>query len=314
MKFYDDIDNYNENKRTVLTLGKFDGFHRGHQRLIQKVLELKTEELKSLVLSINLNEYKMEQGYEIHEIMDTQEKIDFLENKVDYYMECQFTDELRNTTALEFVEKTLVEKFKVAHLVVGQGFQFGAGGEGNITFLREMALKYNFQLHVVNKLSYGFESISSTFVRMEVKQGRMEIVNDLLGYNYGIQGEVIHGAKLGRSIGFPTLNIQVPKLKVMPPRGVYICSIVIDGNRYYGMGNLGCKPTVSTSVEDLLEVHVLDYDEDTYGKVVKVEFIKYLRIEQKFEDLNKLMQQIRIDLAETERYIFNTCKHKNPMI
>lgn len=305
MKFYNSIEEYNNNGNTIVTLGKFDGFHRGHQRLLDKVKELKDGELKTLVLSINLVAYKVSRGYECAEIMNSHEKAQFLEDKVDYFLELQFTKSLKEMGAEEFVEQILVNKLKVKHLVVGQGFQFGVGGEGNIYLLRELAKKYGFELHVVGKLGYGFETISSTYVRMEIKQGRMEIVSDLLGYHYGVVGVVEHGKKLGRTIGFPTLNIPLPEGKVIPPRGVYICRVYIDDVPYFGMGNLGVKPTVSQDKKENLEVHVLKYSGDAYGKRVQIQFLHHLRMEQKFDSIGKLTSQIKLDLAEVNRYISN---------
>lgn len=303
MKFYRGLEKFNYKGNTVITLGKFDGFHRGHQKLLKKVRELSTADIKSLVLSFNISAYKIAQGYECPEIMSIQDKCKFLEGKVDYLIEYQFTDSLRQMEAIEFVEKVLVNRLGVKHIVVGQGFQFGKGGGGNIALLRTLGEEYGFEVHVVDKLSYGFETISSTYVRMEINQGRMEIVSDLLDYNYAIEGIVEHGAKIGRTIGFPTLNVRIPDNKMVPPRGVYICKVFIDEKMYYAMSNLGTKPTVSDGEIDLLEVHVLDYDDNAYGKFVKVEFLHRLRMEKKFENLAMLTGQIEMDLLETKRFV-----------
>lgn len=303
MKFFENFESYNENDKTIITLGKFDGFHRGHQKLLQKAKELAKDELKLLVVSFDMSRYKRSKGYECHETMNRAEKIEFLKDKVDYFIEFPFTDEFKGISARKFVKDTLVKKLNVAAVVVGQGFQFGEGGHGNIRLLRELGDEFGFEVYVEGKLSYGFETISSTYVRMEIKQGRMEIVSDLLDYNYSIYGEVVHGKKIGRTIGFPTLNIKVPENKVLPPRGVYICRVTIDDNSYFAMSNLGTKPTVSEKNEDILEVHVLDYNEDTYGKYVKVELLRHLRMEQKFGNINELSRQIEIDLSEVKRFI-----------
>lgn len=305
MKFYNTIESYNGTEKTVVTLGKFDGFHRGHQRLIKKSQELAVDGLKSLVLSFHMSKYKRCKGFECYEIMDTQEKIEFLDDKVDYFIEHPFSDKLKAVTARSFVQDILIGELNAAWVVVGQGFQFGQGGEGDIKLLRELGEEFGFSVHVEGKVSYGFETISSTYVRMEIKQGRMEIVADLLDYYYGFQGFVEHGAKLGRTIGFPTLNIKVPVYKVLPPRGVYICRVHIGDEVYFGMCNLGTKPTVSEGGRDALEVHVLDYDKDTYGQYVRVDLLQYLRMEQKFNSVGELRRQIEIDLSEVRRYISN---------
>lgn len=303
MKFFEDFESYNEKEKTVIMLGKFDGLHRGHQKLLKKANELAEGELKSLVLSFQMSTYKRSKGYECHEIMSTEEKKAFLQGKVDYFIEHPFTDELKATSAREFVKNILVDKLHVSAVVVGQGFQFGKEGAGNIGILRELGEEFGFVVYVEGKLSYGFETISSTYVRMEIKQGRMEIVSDLLDYNYSIQGVVEHGAKVGRTIGFPTLNIKIPENKVMPPRGVYISRVYIGDAIYFGMSNLGTKPTVSDKNQEMLEVYVLDYNQDTYGQHIRVEFLRHLRMEQKFNDIKELSRQIKIDLCEVKRYI-----------
>lgn len=305
MKFYNTIESYEGNKKLVVTLGKFDGFHRGHQKLLKKLQELAVDGVESLVLSINMSSYKRNKGFECYEIMDSKEKQDFLEGKVDHFIEFPFTDELRTISARKFVEDILVKKLNVAWVVVGQGFQFGQDGDGNIKLLRELGEEFGFGVEVESKLSYGFETVSSTYARMEIKQGRMEIVSDLLDYYYGFYGVVEHGAKLGRTIGFPTLNLKVPEHKVLPSRGVYICRVHIGDKMYFGMGNIGTKPTVTDSGIDTLEVHVLDYNEDTYGQCVKVDFLHHLRMEQKFSSVGELSRQIQVDLNEVRRYISN---------
>lgn len=291
------------NQPTVLTLGKFDGLHIGHQSLIDTVLALVSEESESLICSIEAP-FGTEDS-STQKILGIEEKLAQLPEAIDHKVNLYLTDTIKSMSAKEFIKEVLVHKFKARHIVVGENFKFGQGKTGDGNTLARYAQEYGYTLHVLPQVRGNMQQrtmskenkiVSSTYIKEEIKKGNMEEVSLLLGYHYYVTATVIKGNQLGRTIGFPTMNLKIPTYKITPPRGVYVARITIDGRSYQGIANVGCKPTVSKSEQVLLEVHVLDYKEDTYGKVIKVELLRYIRGEEKFSSINSLKEQISRDI------------------
>lgn len=308
MNYYNGFDDYTENNETAITLGKFDGFHKGHQSLLEKVKELAVGNIKSVVCSLDMRDFLEAKGEECPCILTTQEKCEFLENQVDNYIRCMFTKELQTMSPKEFIVEILLNKLNVKHVVVGCDFRFGFEAAGDVNTLVKFGKEYGFSVHILKKKKLPLDiidtkldatkNISSSFIRRNLNEGNMKQVFQLLGYHYPISGRVIHGAKLGRTIGFPTMNIEIPYGKVKPKRGVYGCKILIHNTWYQGIGNVGHKPTVSQDKKELLEVHVFDYTRDTYGEYVKVELLDFIRPERKFQGIKELKEQIKKDKAQ----------------
>jgi riboflavin kinase/FMN adenylyltransferase len=198
------------------------------------------------------------------------------------------------TDADSFI-KLLVTNLNMKYMVVGSDFTFGYKGAGNVALLTELSKKYGFELKIIEKIQKNNRDISSTYIREELKEGHIESVNDMLGYEYFVWGEVVHGAHLGTKIGIPTINITPEASKLVPKFGVYVTTIDFDGRLYHGVTNVGTKPSVSDKNIVGIETHILDYNGDLYGKFVKVIFQAFLRPEMKFNSVEELKEQMSKD-------------------
>ena len=204
--------------------------------------------------------------------------------------------------AEDFIRNIIIGTFHAAYVVVGTDFQFGYNKEGDIYMLAQYQERYGYRLIVLEKIRYENHIISSTYTKKILGTGNMDLVGKLLGYSYGICGIVEHGHKLGRTLGFPTMNIAWPKRKIIPPRGVYLCRAYMDGYGYNGIANVGVRPTVSNEEKVWLETFLFDYDADAYGKEVMVELIEFVRPEQKFENKEELKARVDKDIASGRQY------------
>ena len=279
---------------TVLTLGKFDGLHRGHQTLIRRVKE-KAEELDAaaLVLSFSVsNEF----------LLSPLEKRKMLgEMGMDGHLEIPLTPAIASMEAEDFVRDILVSRLRIRHLVASEDFRFGHGRRGDTALLLKLGRDMGFGLDVLPKLGEGGERISSTRVRGHILAGQMEEAGELLGYPYFVTGEIVHGRRIGRTIGFPTTNLLPERGKVLPPKGVYFVHARILGEVYPGIANLGTKPTVNGDFVGI-ETHLLGLAEELYGQTQKVELLHYHRPEKRFPDLDTLRRQIEDDRRAALRY------------
>lgn len=300
MKTYKYINEYKGTKNLAIAIGKFDGLHKGHQSLIDKIVEHPAQDsLETMVMAFDMEDYFESHGIDYQVLTSPEEKCEKLNteygNLIDHVLLCPFTDEISQMEPEEFVKEILIERLNCKYLVVGTDFRFGKGARGDTWKLEQLAEVYNFDVHIMEKETYKGEVISSTRIKQLVQNSSMEEVRELLVAPYSITNKVIHGAKLGRTIGFPTLNLPISKGKVLPVRGVYSCRVHILGEIYYGIGNLGRKPTVSDVPVDLLEVHVFDFSGDVYGETVKVELLEFHRREEKFQTLEELIKQLHLD-------------------
>lgn len=277
MQYIKGMHAYNYPGETAITLGKFDGLHRGHQKLIEKIQRYADEDIKSVIFSFDMVPFFRENGLKKKNLMTSEEKYLHLGNQVDYWIECPFVEAVYTMEAEDFIKNILVDKFHAKYVVVGADFQFGHNKRGDIHMLKEYEEVYGYQLDVVEKEMYHLREISSTFIKEEVERGNMELAEELLGYPYTIVGKVEHGQKLGRELGFPTMNVVPCEEKMLPPNGVYTLHVVIDGKTYMGIGNVGCKPTVSKENVTAVEVFVFDYAGDTYGKTIEIRLHAFVR-------------------------------------
>ena len=287
MQYITDINAYQSEKKTAVTLGKFDCLHRGHQKLIGRVKELASEEIQSVVCAFDMGR---------NSLLTKEERKERLEQEVDCFIACPFTKEIREMEAEQFILQILAEKFHAAVVVVGEDFQFGHEKRGDVVMLEKYAAQCGYQLDVIKKEMYEGREISSTYVREALAEGNVTLANNLLGYLYGTEGVVEYGHQLGRTLGFPTMNITWDEHKIAPKFGVYACEIEIDDARYYGIGNVGIKPTVENEPHLLTEVYVFDYSGDTYGKYVKVWFHEFERPETKFASIDELKARVDKDI------------------
>ena len=198
--------------------------------------------------------------------------------------------------------RMLVEKLNVKCIVAGEDFHFGHNRRGDYQMLKKYAPVYGYEALILSKMKEDERDISSTFVREEIMAGNIEKANHLLGYRYFVTGMVKHGNQIGRTIGIPTINLIPPEEKLLPPFGVYVTEVFIDDKRYYGVTNVGCKPTIKGNNPVGVETHLLDFREDVYEKVVTVEFLTMIREERRFDSIEKLQEQMMNDIAFTRTF------------
>lgn len=294
MQYITGIESHKWENRTAVTLGKFDGLHRGHQKLVDKIEEYgKKDGCESVLCAFDMGR---------DSLMTKKERCARLEGRIDWLVEYPFTRELREMEAEDFIREILWKRLRAAHIVVGTDFCFGHGKRGNADMLAAYAEKYGYTLDVIEKEKYQDRVISSTYVKEALAEGDVSLARELLGYPYEMSGVVEHGRQLGRTLGFPTMNIEPEPHKIMPRFGVYACRVKIGGAWYPGIGNVGVKPTVTDEKKRLLEVFVFGYGQDAYGKEITAQFWEFERPERKFASVEELKAHVDGDIRFGKRY------------
>lgn len=295
MEYTQEIPILPENQHTVITLGKFNGVHRGHQKLIRRVGELgRKQNWEKTVMAFSNRDKKLLTG---------QERVHMLEEMgIELFVECTLDKKLMRMSPQEFVKEILVERLHAAHIVVGPDYRFGYQRKGNIQVLAQMGEIYGFGVEVLSKEMDGSREISSTYVREQLNEGNIEKANQLLGYSFSTEGEVVHGKRLGRTIGVPTANLIPPREKLMPPNGVYVTRTHFGAESYMGITNVGYKPTVGGEQFLGVETYLFDCSENLYGREARVEFFHFIRPERRFESLQALKIQLDQDIERAKKY------------
>ena len=281
---------------SVITLGKFDGLHRGHRKLLNRVLELSGEhKWTSVMFTFAVSPYTLTKDQKHKVLLTNEERCRMLEDTgLDWLIECPFDDHLMHMPAEVFVEELLVKRLKAACLVIGPDFRFGYKRGGDAALLKRMGDQYGFSVEVLEKEMYEGQEISSTLVRESILNGHMERARALLGYPYFFEGEIIHGRQIGRTLGLPTTNLKADERKVMPPFGVYATRNLIGDMEFGGVTNIGVKPTVLEKFVGV-ETHLFSCNLNLYGDIEKVELLHFQRPERKFDSLEELKKQILVD-------------------
>jgi riboflavin kinase/FMN adenylyltransferase len=293
----------------VVTLGIFDGVHRGHKSLLD-TLVLRARDIKGESVVITFHPHprlvleKNREGLSFLSTMD--EKIALLgEIHVDHLIIIEFTLNFSKMSAWDFVEKILINKIGTKHLIVGYDHHFGHQGEGNFDTVKACAVSMGFKVDQVQGLQSEEGAISSSFIREALLKGKLEDANRWLGYNYSLKGSVIEGRKIGRKIGFPTANIKPEyEYKLIPCDGVYAVEILIDNKILPGMLSIGKNPTINnTEGSRSIEVNIFNFERDIYNKEIKVVFRYRLRDEKKFDTVDQLSHQMELDKANAIRLL-----------
>ncbi len=287
MKYIEAFMDIELNRDTAIALGKFDGVHLGHQKLIHKICE--KEGLESVVVTIWPNPEKpalltLEEKKKIFRDMGVSSWIDF-----------PFLPEISGMEPEVFVREILVKRLKVKYLVVGTDYHFGHNRKGDVTLLQNMQEECGFTLEIVEKETYQGREISSTYIREALEAGDMELVNRLLGYPFSVRGEVLHGRKIGRTLGMPTTNLIPSARKLLPPNGVYATKTILETGEYPGITNIGYKPTIGEYFRGV-ETYIFNFDSDLYGKTIEVQLHSFEREERKFETIEELKEQMHSDI------------------
>ena len=304
MQYVTDLMLFQSECDSAVTLGKFDALHLGHQKLIKKIKGYsESDQVQSVVFAFDMHK---------DSLVTREEKRALLEDKVDVLISCPFTKDIREMPAETFVEKILVEKLRARYIVVGSDNRFGYQARGDVNMLRDLAPKYGYHLDVVEKEKYDGRVISSTYIRELMTEGNIALANRLLGYPYEVKGCVKPGNRIGRTLGFPTMNVEAPEHKILPKYGVYCCRANVDGLWYPAIGNVGVKPTVEEKGRAMTEVNLFDYHEEAYGKEITVQFCEFERPEQKFANVEALKAQLEKDILFGKQYFQelekNACK------
>ena len=293
---------------TVLTIGNFDGVHRGHRALLSE-LTAKARELALPATVLTFEPHPRElfaPDQAPARLASLRDKFELLaECGVDRVHVCRFNRKLAALTAGEFIENILVRGLSVRHLIIGDDFRFGKGRGGDFALLQQAGHEHRFVVEAMHTVDFGGVRVSSSAVRDALAGGNLEHAEKLLGRAYVIAGRVMDGRKLGRTIGFPTANIQVRR-KRLPLSGVFAVTVSgIDAEPLPGAANIGVRPTVAEGLQPVLEVHLLDFDRDIYGMHVDVNFLHKLRDEAKFESLDALKAQIARDIAAVREFFLD---------
>lgn len=286
------------NKGLSLALGFFDGVHLGHQAVIKSAVNFARENnTKSAIITFQDHPccffYHLQPKYIIHRA----DKIKFFESLgVDYLYFLKFDEYLAMMNASEYLQEIIIKNFEPSAISTGFNHYFGAKKSGDVQLLNKMQDIFNYKYFEIPPMLYKGEVISSTRIRENISLGNIDLVNAMLGYNYFLEDEVIEGQRLGRALGFRTANLIYPDKLIEVGRGVYKVVVGFEDKKYLGVANYGLRPTVEACSKATLEVHILDFDQDIYGKKIKVEFIKKIRDEKKFNSLDELKAQIQKDV------------------
>lgn len=281
---------------SCVAIGKFDGLHIGHQKLLDQMLAAKEDGLATVVFTFYPGPYSYFTGEMQSELTTREEKRALFEQMgVDVLWEFPLN---RQTAAIQpaaFIERVLVGQLHAKLVTAGPDLSFGDRGAGDITLLKRYAAKYDFEVTVIDKVCIGGRPVGSTLVRNEVRAGHMEQAARLLGRPYSFRGRVVHGKRLGRTLDMPTVNLVPEEGKLFPPFGVYYSFVIVKGKRYRGITNIGRKPTVSEEETVTVETYLYDFSGDLYDCVIEVQLLAYQRPERHFGDTEELKKQLMSD-------------------
>lgn len=278
---------------TCVALGKFDGVHLGHKRIIDKTLEIsKSKKLIPVAYVIDISRV----------LTTNVEKEDvFRSFGIDKVVFEKFDDYFKNLSPSEFFERIIIKKLCAKHIVVGTDYKFGKNRAGDINTLKSLCSENGIDVTVVDKLKINGFEVSSTKIKEFIQDGNIEDANNFLGRNYSVEGVVKEGKKLGRKMGFPTVNLRSEK-NIFLKNGVYITKTYIDDEIYNSITNVGINPTVDSDDKTKIETYIFNFSKEVYGKTVKLEFLHHLRDEKKFENIDDLMMQISCDKEKSKKY------------
>lgn len=306
MKLFHSINDFHSTKKTILTLGTFDGVHIGHKKILERITQnTENGKYESLVLTFFPHpRMVLQEKSEIKLLNTISEKSKLLEETgIENLVIHPFNESFSRLTAEEFVHSILVDQFHIQKIIIGHDHRFGRNRTANIDDLIAFGAEYGFEVEQISAQEIQDVSVSSTKIRKALNEGNMALANDYLGYNYFLTGEVVKGKQLGRTIGFPTANIQVEEdYKLIPKKGVYVAKALIGQKEVFGMMNIGFNPTVSGE-KQTIEVHLFDFDVDIYGEKIEVSLLHYLREEQKFGSVDLLKAQLNQDKADALTFI-----------
>lgn len=288
-------------KKSVLSIGNFDGLHLGHRKFLLEVVNTaKDLGLRSVVMTFDNHPAGVVRGEKYTTLLPIRQKLRMMhELGVDEIPILHFDEEMAKTSAEDFLRKDMVEAFSPAVIVMGHDSRFGSGRTGDLEFMKSRQSQYGFELQVVEPLLDGDRVVSSSVIRKILAAGDLAEANRLLGAPYTIYGTVEHGAGLGRRLGFPTANLRLEEpLQLLPRSGVYLSKAWLNDQSFLGLTNIGTSPTVKHTGKTEVETHILDFDRQIYGQQLRVELLSFLREEKMFSSKETLRDAMREDLSK----------------
>ncbi|MFN0728642.1 bifunctional riboflavin kinase/FAD synthetase [Polaribacter gochangensis] len=308
MEIIHSLSNYRHTEGTVVTIGTFDGVHIGHQKIIEQVVTTAKQLGKKAVLLTFFPHPRMvlQQNASIELINTIDERAELLSKTgLDYLIIHPFSMEFSRLTALDFVRKVLVNQLHTSKLIIGYDHHFGKNREGNLEQLTEYSHLYNFEVEEIPAQDINDVAVSSTKIRKALSEKNIKTANKYLGYHFMLNGTVVNGKQLGGKIGFPTANLSIKEAyKLIPKTGVYVVKSKINNTIVFGMMNIGFRPTLEGK-HQTIEIHFFDFNNDLYGQNLTIEVLYFLRDEEKFDSVEKLISQIKKDREIALNYIEN---------
>lgn len=310
MEIHRDLSKLPDFRNAVVTIGSFDGVHKGHKTIFKKIIQLAGKyNGESVVITFDPHPRSVifPKDKSLQLLTTTDEKIEELSKLyIDHLVIVKFTVEFSQLMAEEYIENFLYRKFKPKCIVIGYDHQFGRNREGDVGMLRNYGRHLQFDVVEIEKQAVDQIAVSSTKVRNAISNAEVQQAYKLLGHYYPIRGEVIHGDKLGNQLGFPTANLMVEgNMKLIPPEGIYAAYAEYEDKQYGGMLYIGKKPTIAEGKKQSVEIHLFNFNESIYGETLTVRFVKFLRKDIKYENLNDLRLQLRKDKYESEQVLQN---------
>jgi len=306
LKIFHSINDFKPTKKTIVTIGTFDGVHIGHQKIIEKLIQNAVDyNCESLILTFFPHpRMVLQEGSEIKLLNTIEERSNLIQKTgLSNLIIHPFNKEFSRLTAEEFVKTILVDALNIQKIIIGYDHRFGRNRSANIDDLIVYGKQYNFEVEQISAKEIDDVSISSTKIRNAILNGHMALANEYLGYTYVLNGTVIKGKQLGRTIGFPTANLKIEEeYKLIPKNGVYIVKSTINKKTVFGILNIGTNPTVNGEKLSI-EVHFIDFDGDLYHSKIEISVLESIREEQKFDSIALLKNQIQEDKEAAISYI-----------
>ena len=308
MKTFHSFNEFKSTKKTVLTLGTFDGVHIGHNAILDKICKASEKEnLESVILTFFPHpRLIVSNNYDIKLLNTMNEKAGLLEKVgIQNFIVHPFDKTFSELSPREFVTQVLVRKLNIQKIIIGHDHKFGKDRAADFNDLINFGKEFGFEVEEISAQQINEVSVSSTRIRNALLEGNVSLAKDYLGYPYVLTGNVVKGNQLGRTINFPTANIEIPEeYKLIPKNGVYIVTVNVSNQTVFGMMNIGVKPTLGENKLSI-EVHLLNFDKDIYNQKIQVHILERLRDEQKFESFEALKLQLEVDKQNTIHYFEN---------
>jgi len=305
---FNSVQSFNSTQKTIVTLGTFDGMHIGHQAILNKLkLQKKIYGYETLVLTFFPHpRMVLKTDHQISLLNTIDERIKLIDHfGIDHLVVQEFTQDFANLSAEEFVKTVLVDQFNIGKIIIGYDHRFGKNRSADIHDLIEFGKKYHFDVEQISAEELNDVSVSSTKIRNALNVGNVALAKTYLGYPYMVSGKVVSGKQLGRTIGYPTANIQVAEdYKLIPAIGVYVVGVTVKGDDYYGMLSVGTNPTVG-GTEKTVEVYIFDFNDTIYDEEITVRFLTKIRDEEHFGSIDLLIEALKNDEVFSRNFLSN---------